>query len=59
LYSGKQLTKIPSRVPPNVRFEVDDIEKPWTHASDFDFIHSRYLMAAIADWPNLMAETFK
>ncbi|KAH0543389.1 hypothetical protein FGG08_002247 [Glutinoglossum americanum] len=56
--NGK-LTKTLPRVPPNVRFEIDDMEKTWTYAEDFDYIHGRYLMAAIADWPKLMDQTFK
>jgi len=47
------------RVPPNVRFEVDDIEDEWMYSSKFDFIHARYLAGAIKDWPKLMKQAFK
>ncbi|KAI4263346.1 MAG: hypothetical protein L6R42_001503 [Xanthoria sp. 1 TBL-2021] len=47
------------RVPPNVKFEVDDCEEPWTFREKFDLIHIRYLAAAIADWPKLMSQAFE
>ncbi len=46
-----------ARVPPNVKFEIDDCEEPWTFREKFDFIHCRYLAAAIKDWPRLMQQT--
>jgi hypothetical protein len=46
-------------VPPNVKFEVDDIEKPWAHSSPFDFIHCRGMAACIADWPYLAKQSFE
>ena len=47
-----------SRVPPNVKFVVDDIESPWTYPAPFDFIFSRYLLAAIQDWPKLVRNAY-
>lgn len=44
----------PTFVPRNCKFEVDDVEAPWTHARPFDYIHSRFLAGAIADWPGLI-----
>jgi hypothetical protein len=32
-----------SSLPPNLRFETDDIEERWTYQDKFDFIHSRML----------------
>ncbi|RDW58504.1 hypothetical protein BP5796_12434 [Coleophoma crateriformis] len=49
----------PSIVPPNVRFEVDDIEHIWTYRSQFDLIHARFLAAAIADWPKLVGQVYE
>ncbi|KAI9830954.1 MAG: hypothetical protein M1826_004070 [Phylliscum demangeonii] len=44
----------PSFVPPNVRFEVDDFESPWTYTpNSFDFIHARTILGCVADWPAL------
>ncbi len=48
-----------SSVPPNVRFEVDDIENDWLHRYKFDFIFCRYLVGAIKDWPRLMRQTYE
>jgi SAM-dependent methyltransferase len=57
---GNDLSPIqPSMVPPNVKFEIDDIENEWVFQTPFDFIHSRYLIAAIANWPKLVEQTFK
>lgn len=47
------------RVPPNVKFEVDDCEELWTFPEKFDVIHARYLAAAIVDWPKLVAQAFQ
>ncbi|KAL8671906.1 MAG: hypothetical protein Q9168_003617 [Polycauliona sp. 1 TL-2023] len=49
----------PSWVPPNVKFEVDDCEEPWTFREKFDVVHCRYLAAAIADWPKLVSQAFE
>ncbi|KAI8316420.1 Secondary metabolism regulator LAE1 [Colletotrichum sp. SAR11_59] len=46
-----------SRVPPNVKFEVDDVESTWV-AGNYDFIYSRFMAGAIADWPKLVKNTF-
>ncbi|KAJ0303776.1 hypothetical protein COL516b_006213 [Colletotrichum fioriniae] len=48
----------PGWVPPNCKFQVDDIEQPWTWSEDFDFIHIRHLEASIADWPALYKQVF-
>ncbi|KAL9128176.1 MAG: hypothetical protein Q9175_007584, partial [Cornicularia normoerica] len=47
------------KVPANVKFEIDDAEEPWTFREGFDFVHVRYLAAAIEDWPKLMRQTFQ
>ncbi|KAL8999369.1 MAG: hypothetical protein Q9169_001795 [Polycauliona sp. 2 TL-2023] len=46
-------------VPPNVKFEVDDCEEPWTFREKFDVVHCRYLAAAIVDWPKLVSQAFQ
>ena len=50
---------LPTSVPPNVRFEVDDLEDDWTFAYPFDYIHSRYMAGSIKDWPRLMKQCFE
>ena len=45
-------------MPANVKFEIDDAEESWTFQQKFDFIHVRYLAAAIADWPKLVRQSF-
>ena len=49
----------PSWVPPNVKFEIDDAEETWTFPDKFDFVHLRYLAAAIVDWPQLVGQAFR
>ena len=50
----------PSWVPPNVQFEIDDIEDDWLWAKEsFDFIHGRELILAIRDWPKLIKQSFQ
>ena len=47
------------RVPANVKFEVDDAEEKWTFQHQFDFVHCRYLAAAISDWEKLVRQCFE
>ena len=60
LQLGNDLSPIQPRwTPPNVRFEVDDIEAEWAYDAPFDYIHSRYMLCSIADWPKYMSQAFK
>ncbi|KAF9872754.1 hypothetical protein CkaCkLH20_09617 [Colletotrichum karsti] len=40
----------PEFTPPNVKFEIDDLEEPWTYSQPFDYIHSRMMNSSISDW---------
>jgi len=59
--TGNDLSPIqPNWVPPNIKFEVDDIESEWTYpANNFDLIYARYLIGSVADWERLFAQAFK
>ena len=50
---------LPTVVPPNVRFEVADLEDEWTFNQPFDFIYCRYMAGAIKDWPQLVRRTYE
>jgi hypothetical protein len=57
---GNDLSPIqPPWVPPNVKFEVDDVEEPWVYSAPFDFIFCRYMLACIQDWPKLVRNAYK
>jgi hypothetical protein len=57
---GNDISPIqPSLVPPNVRFEVDDIEDQWVYSTKFDYIHTRYLTCSIRNWHKLIQQTYK
>ncbi|MCJ1306948.1 hypothetical protein MMC25_000592 [Agyrium rufum] len=57
---GNDLSPIQSRwVPPNVSFEVDDVEEEWTYSKKFDFIHCRCMSICIKDWPRLISKAFE
>ena len=47
------------RVPPNVRFEIDDVEAEWTYHEKFDYIHCRFMGNAIRNWPKLVHQCFE
>jgi SAM-dependent methyltransferase len=49
----------PSFLPPNVSFQVDDLEEPWTFREKFDFIYSRMMTASFADWPRFFEQCFE
>ena len=41
----------PDFVPPNCRFEVDDINKTWTwDENHFDFVHIRSMPGTVPSW---------
>lgn len=46
-------------VPPNLRFEIDDIEDEWTFSRPFDYIHSRFMTAGIRDWKLFLQRCFE
>ncbi|KIW68781.1 hypothetical protein PV04_04702 [Phialophora macrospora] len=48
----------PAFVPPNVRFEVMDVGQPWLFTFQFDFIFSRFMTGAIANWRQYIQECF-
>ncbi|KAK6222051.1 umta methyltransferase family protein [Colletotrichum tabaci] len=48
----------PEWVPPNVRFEIDDVESPWVVQEKYDYIMCRYMAASIADWPRLIKNIY-
>jgi hypothetical protein len=48
-----------ARVPPNVKFEVDDVEGDWVYAHPFDYIFCRYMTGSIADWPKLVKNIYE
>ncbi|KAI9813029.1 MAG: hypothetical protein M1832_006420 [Thelocarpon impressellum] len=57
---GNDLSPIqPTIVPPNVKFEVDDVESEWTFEAPFDYIHCRYMATSIEDWPALVKRSFQ
>ncbi|KAI8947878.1 S-adenosyl-L-methionine-dependent methyltransferase [Xylaria longipes] len=50
----------PQWIPPNLKFEIDDITQPWTYApNSFDYIHMRWLIGAIPNWYALFREVFQ
>ncbi|KAF1985482.1 S-adenosyl-L-methionine-dependent methyltransferase [Aulographum hederae CBS 113979] len=57
---GVDLSPIqPEFVPPNCKFEVDDINAPWTYPENyFDMVHVRCMFGSIDDWPNFYREVF-
>jgi SAM-dependent methyltransferase len=49
----------PIDVAPNVQFEVDDLEEPWTFSHKFDFIHSRMMTGSFRDWPRFFEQSLE
>ncbi|KAK0382328.1 methyltransferase domain-containing protein [Colletotrichum limetticola] len=48
----------PTFVPPNVQFQVEDIEEDWHFSLPFDYIHSRMMTGSIADWKIYLRRCF-
>ncbi|KAF9870244.1 umta methyltransferase family protein [Colletotrichum karsti] len=56
---GNDLSAIqPEWVPPNVKFEVDDVESPWIGDRKYDFIFCRYMIGSIADYRKLVKNVY-
>ncbi|KAL1983236.1 hypothetical protein VTN96DRAFT_334 [Rasamsonia emersonii] len=60
LIVGNDLSPIqPQWVPPNVKFVVDDVEQEWANPQPYDFIHCRYMVGSIRDWPKLVRQCYQ
>ncbi|KAF5546673.1 methyltransferase [Fusarium mexicanum] len=46
-------------IPPNVTFEIDDIEDEWTYSKPFDYIHGRFVTSCISDWKKYLTQCFQ
>ncbi|CCF45655.1 methyltransferase [Colletotrichum higginsianum] len=58
--TGVDLSPVPTDfVPPNVKFEVDDVEESWTFSQPFDYIHSRLMTGSISNWEKYIRECYK
>ncbi|KAF8462854.1 S-adenosyl-L-methionine-dependent methyltransferase [Kalaharituber pfeilii] len=51
----------PSWVPPNCKFEVDDLEViPWSYKNDyFDYVHMRSMSGSFSNWDTIMKEVYR
>ncbi|KAF4872792.1 putative methyltransferase tdiE [Colletotrichum siamense] len=45
-------------VPPNVKFEIDDLDEEWNWSQPFDYIHSRFMNGSIGNWKNFAKKIF-
>ncbi|KAJ5017115.1 putative methyltransferase tdiE [Colletotrichum sp. SAR 10_99] len=55
---GVDLSPPAAEAPPNVGFEVDDVEEPWTYTQPFDYIHSRFMTSSISNWEKYIQNSF-
>jgi SAM-dependent methyltransferase len=56
---GVDLSPIqPVHIPPNLTFQVDDVEEPWTYQEKFDFIYSRMMIGSFANVPRFIEQAF-
>ena len=63
LYNFKKWTdmfwEIIIRILPNVTFEVEDAEDPWTYSrNSFDYIHMRSMSGAFENWDAVLRQVF-
>ncbi|KAI8648925.1 hypothetical protein NCS56_01509600 [Fusarium sp. Ph1] len=49
----------PESVPPNLKFEIDDVDEDWTYSLPFNYIHSRMMNASVKTWPEYLHKMFK
>ncbi|RBQ68785.1 hypothetical protein FVER53590_08724 [Fusarium verticillioides] len=56
---GVDLSPIqPAFVPPNVEFQIDDVEEDWTFSEPFDYIYTRFMTVSLANWPRFFGQSF-
>ncbi|TDZ13654.1 Secondary metabolism regulator LAE1 [Colletotrichum orbiculare MAFF 240422] len=55
---GVDLSPPQTEVPPNVTFEVDDVEEPWLFGRPFDYIHSRMMTSSLSNWRQFIQTSF-
>jgi len=48
----------PVYLPPNCRFEIDDLEDGLVFADPFDYVHLRYMCATVDDFPKLIGRIY-
>ncbi|KAH7220181.1 S-adenosyl-L-methionine-dependent methyltransferase [Fusarium oxysporum] len=48
----------PSFVPPNVQFQIDDVEEDWTFSEQFDYIYTRFMTVSLGNWPRFFGQSF-
>ncbi|KAH7413820.1 S-adenosyl-L-methionine-dependent methyltransferase [Phaeosphaeria sp. MPI-PUGE-AT-0046c] len=49
----------PHNVPPNLSFEIDDLEQDWTFSRKFDYIHSQMMIGAYTNWQRFVDQCFE
>ncbi|KAH8897160.1 S-adenosyl-L-methionine-dependent methyltransferase [Thozetella sp. PMI_491] len=49
----------PSLVPPNVTFEISDLDDEWIYKTKFDYIHSRAMATSVSKWDELVQRSFE
>ncbi|KAK3326090.1 S-adenosyl-L-methionine-dependent methyltransferase [Apodospora peruviana] len=49
----------PLSVPPNLSFEIDDLEQPWNFTHKFDYIHCQLMIGAFQDWLKFFRQSFE
>ncbi|EKD21152.1 methyltransferase domain-containing protein [Drepanopeziza brunnea f. sp. 'multigermtubi' MB_m1] len=56
---GVDLSPIqPQFAPPNVEFQIDDLEAPWTFSNKFDLIYGRNMMGSFDNYPRFFEQAF-
>ena len=45
-------------MPPNCRFEVDDVDDSWVYNQPFDYIHGRYIISFSSDQAKLFRNIY-
>jgi len=48
----------PEYVPPNCRFEIDDMDDDWVYSHPFDYIHGRYIVGFLNDIRKLIRNIY-
>lgn len=48
----------PTIVVPNVQFYVDNLDEDWAFDHPFDFVHMRFMLGSVKDWPKWIRQAY-
>jgi len=58
-HSSRRFPTDQTRIPPNLKFLVDDIEDDWVAGSDYDLVYARNIAPVVKDFPKVLKRAYE